>query len=214
MQCSWRRESSRSRRDRVAHDSLIASNQRRRFRRASFDVSVEARVRLCRRPDTKTEDIYWDDVQARRLPRWPSYSNDYQVKLWLLLTGGQIAPLERAQHDGVAIMPSGGFWGGVGEPTICVAAPVVLNAFFAATGKRLRRFRLRISESSWCRRSRCLTARGESHYSEHAAAAGKYVCPTRACDCRSSMRLVRAVRSSATSEARSTQSTKQGRRRP
>jgi isoquinoline 1-oxidoreductase beta subunit len=36
------------------------------------------------------------------------------------------------------IMPSGGFWGGVGEPTICVAAPAVLNAFFAATGKRLR----------------------------------------------------------------------------
>jgi isoquinoline 1-oxidoreductase subunit beta len=38
----------------------------------------------------------------------------------------------------VIVMPSGGFWGGVGEPTICVAAPAVLNAFFAATGKRLR----------------------------------------------------------------------------
>ena len=32
------------------------------------------------------------------------------------------------------IMPSGGFWGGVGEPTICIAAPAVLNAYFAATG--------------------------------------------------------------------------------
>src|SRR6266487_618602 len=36
------------------------------------------------------------------------------------------------------IMPSGGFWGGVGEPTIFVAAPAVLNAYFAATGQRMR----------------------------------------------------------------------------
>jgi isoquinoline 1-oxidoreductase subunit beta len=36
------------------------------------------------------------------------------------------------------LMPSGGFWGGVGEPTICVAAPAVLNAIAAATGKRYR----------------------------------------------------------------------------
>ncbi len=37
------------------------------------------------------------------------------------------------------IMPTGGtVWGGVGEPTICVAAPAVLNAYFQATGKRIR----------------------------------------------------------------------------
>ena len=36
------------------------------------------------------------------------------------------------------VMPSGGFWGGVGEPTIAVAAPAVLNAVFAATGIRVR----------------------------------------------------------------------------
>ena len=35
-------------------------------------------------------------------------------------------------------VPSGGFWGGVGEPTICVAAPAVLNAIMAATGRPVR----------------------------------------------------------------------------
>src|SRR5947208_1942840 len=41
------------------------------------------------------------------------------------------------------IMPSGGFWRGVGEPTICVAAPAVLNAMLRATGKRIRTFPLK-----------------------------------------------------------------------
>ncbi|HEU5194335.1 MAG TPA: molybdopterin cofactor-binding domain-containing protein [Methylomirabilota bacterium] len=41
------------------------------------------------------------------------------------------------------IMPSGGSWGGVGEPTICVAAPAVLNAMYRATGKRIRTFPLK-----------------------------------------------------------------------
>jgi isoquinoline 1-oxidoreductase subunit beta len=43
------------------------------------------------------------------------------------------------------IMPSGGTgpWGGIGEPTICVAAPAVLNAYYRATGKRIRSFPLK-----------------------------------------------------------------------
>ena len=36
------------------------------------------------------------------------------------------------------IVPSQDFWGGVGEPTICVVAPAVLNAIHAATGKPVR----------------------------------------------------------------------------
>jgi isoquinoline 1-oxidoreductase beta subunit len=52
----------------------------------------------------------------------------------------RIAQMPRVE---AIVMPSGGFWGGVGEPTICVAAPAVLNAFFAATGKRIRSFPLK-----------------------------------------------------------------------
>ena len=43
------------------------------------------------------------------------------------------------------VMPSGGSgaWGGVGEPTILVAAPAIMNAYFRATGKRIRSFPLK-----------------------------------------------------------------------
>src|SRR5215813_6588897 len=36
------------------------------------------------------------------------------------------------------IVPTFDFWGGVGEPTICVVAPAVINAIQAATGKPVR----------------------------------------------------------------------------
>ena len=36
------------------------------------------------------------------------------------------------------VVPTYDFWGGVGEPTICVVAPSVINAIFAATGKPVR----------------------------------------------------------------------------
>ena len=47
----------------------------------------------------------------------------------------KIAQMPDVETD---VMPSGGFWGGVGEPTIAVAAPAVLNAVYAATGVRIR----------------------------------------------------------------------------
>ncbi len=41
------------------------------------------------------------------------------------------------------VMPSGGFWGGVGEPTIAVGAPAVLNGIYAASGVRIRHLPLK-----------------------------------------------------------------------
>jgi isoquinoline 1-oxidoreductase subunit beta len=41
------------------------------------------------------------------------------------------------------LVPSYDFWGGVGEPTICVVAPSVLNAIHAATGKPVRELPIR-----------------------------------------------------------------------
>jgi len=49
-----------------------------------------------------------------------------------------ILRLAEMPHVETVIVPSYDFWGGVGEPTICVVAPAVLNALFAATGKPVR----------------------------------------------------------------------------
>lgn len=50
----------------------------------------------------------------------------------------QVLRMDEMPKVETIILQSGGFWGGVGEPTIAVAAPAVLNAIFAATGKRVR----------------------------------------------------------------------------
>jgi len=44
------------------------------------------------------------------------------------------------------IVPTYDFWGGVGEPTICVVTPSVMNAVSAATGKPVRSLPLRDSK--------------------------------------------------------------------
>jgi isoquinoline 1-oxidoreductase beta subunit len=52
--------------------------------------------------------------------------------------GYQVMKLASMPKVETVLVPSGGFWGGVGEPTIAVAGPAVLNAIYAATGKRIR----------------------------------------------------------------------------
>jgi len=60
----------------------------------------------------------------------------------------QVMRIDHMPKIEVVVMPDGEFWGGVGEPTTSVAAPAVLNAVFAATGKRLRSVPIRTSDLS------------------------------------------------------------------
>ncbi len=53
-------------------------------------------------------------------------------------TFGSIRLSQMPKVETIIIEGGGKDWGGVGEPTIAVAAPAVLNAFYRATGKRLR----------------------------------------------------------------------------
>ncbi len=50
----------------------------------------------------------------------------------------QILRLAEMPKVETVIVPSYDFWGGVGEPTICVVNPAVMNAIFAATGRPVR----------------------------------------------------------------------------
>jgi isoquinoline 1-oxidoreductase beta subunit len=50
----------------------------------------------------------------------------------------QMARIAEVPQVETVIVPSGGFWGGVGEPPVPPLAPALCNAIFAATGKRIR----------------------------------------------------------------------------
>ncbi|HTO84793.1 MAG TPA: molybdopterin cofactor-binding domain-containing protein, partial [Methylomirabilota bacterium] len=50
----------------------------------------------------------------------------------------QIMRLAEMPKVETVVMQTYDFWGGVGEPTICVTAPAVLNAIHAATGRPVR----------------------------------------------------------------------------
>src|SRR4029450_7743481 len=50
----------------------------------------------------------------------------------------QILRLAEMPQVETVVVPTYDFWGGVGEPTISVVTPAVLNAIFAATGKPVR----------------------------------------------------------------------------
>jgi isoquinoline 1-oxidoreductase beta subunit len=67
----------------------------------------------CTVKDGRIEQTNFHDYNSMRIAQMP------KVETVLLQGGGPV-------------------WGGIGEPTICVAAPAVMNAFYRATGKRIR----------------------------------------------------------------------------
>ena len=50
----------------------------------------------------------------------------------------QIMRIDEMPKVETVIVPTYDFWGGIGEPTICVVRPAVMNAILAATGKPVR----------------------------------------------------------------------------
>ena len=73
----------------------------------------------CTVKDGVIQQTNFDNYNSMRIAEMP------KVELIVLQPGGDVP------------------WGGIGEPTICVAAPAVLNAYFKATGQRVRSFPLK-----------------------------------------------------------------------
>jgi len=53
-------------------------------------------------------------------------------------TDYQMIRIDEAPKVETVMVPSGDFWGGVGEPPVPPLAPALGNAIFAATGQRIR----------------------------------------------------------------------------
>lgn len=71
--------------------------------------------------------LFWGEITVKggRIEQ-SSFDDQRLLKL------AEMPPVE------VVLVPSGGFWGGVGEPGGTVVAPAVVNAIFSATGERIR----------------------------------------------------------------------------
>jgi isoquinoline 1-oxidoreductase beta subunit len=71
--------------------------------------------------------MFWGEITIREGRVEQSNFHDYRMM--------RLREMPKVE---VVIAPTGGFWGGVGEPGQASIAPAVCNAIFAATGKRIR----------------------------------------------------------------------------
>ena len=71
--------------------------------------------------------MFWGEITLREGRVEQSNFHDYRMM--------RLREMPKVE---VLLAPTGGFWGGVGEPGQASIAPAVCNAIFAATGKRIR----------------------------------------------------------------------------
>lgn len=97
---------------------VVNPAQIRRQVSGSFVYGLSALfMQKCTLKDGRIEQLNFDTYPSMRIAQMPEVET-------IIISG--------AAKDG------SGTWGGVGEPTIAVAAPAVLNAIYRATGERLR----------------------------------------------------------------------------
>jgi isoquinoline 1-oxidoreductase beta subunit len=88
--------------------------------------SAEAQVQSC--VAYGLTSVLWGEITLKDGRVEQSNFHDYRIM--------RIAEMPRRIE--AALVPSGGFWGGLGETPLAPLAPALCNAIFAATGRRIR----------------------------------------------------------------------------
>ena len=88
--------------------------------------SAEAQVQSC--VAYGLTSVLWGEITLKEGRVEQSNFHDYRIM--------RIA--EMPKRIEAVLVPSGGFWGGMGETPLAPLAPALCNAIFAATGKRIR----------------------------------------------------------------------------
>ena len=93
--------------------------------------SAEAQVQSC--VAYGLTSVLWGEITLREGRVEQSNFHDYRI----------MRMAEMPRRIEAVLVPSGGFWGGLGETPLAPLAPALCNAIFAATGKRIRSLPLR-----------------------------------------------------------------------